>query len=163
MIAKKQPDLAAELAKLEGVCVQSELCSFDVLSRLQRRGIFGEEADKILNSLITNKFVDDVRFAYAFAYSKAQSAWGPAKIKAALAQKRINSLTVQKALAQVDSALFDDGLLRTVRAKAMSTGREKANTFEGCQKIAKYAIGRGFAAEKVIALIKDRKKWQSDD
>lgn len=163
MIPNKKPDPAKELEKLERLCVQSELCAFDVMMRLRKRGIVGETATKILASLVKNRFVDDERFANAFAYTKAQAAWGPMKIKLALAQKQIKDTVVRNAIAQVEQRFFDDGLLRAVRTKAMSLGIEGAPDFEDTQKIVRFAVGRGFEPAKVIALIKEPEKWQSKE
>lgn len=163
MIQHKRPDPASELVKLEKICVQSELCAHDVMTRLRKRGITGESAEKILNTLIKTGFVDDVRFANAFAYTKAQAAWGPLKIKAALAQKQIKGAVAQEALDQVEPRHFEDGLLRAIRTKADALGIENARTFEGAQKILRFAAGRGFEPAKIIALLKKPEKWQSED
>lgn len=159
----KLPDPAAELAKLERVCVQSELCTFDVKTRLRKRGIVGEIANKILDSLVSNRFVDDVRFADAFAYTKAQAGWGPMKIKAALVQKQIKEAVAQNAIEQVECRFFEEGLLRAVRTKAHALGLDAAVTFEGAQKILRFAGGRGFEPAKIIALLKQPEKWMSED
>ncbi len=163
MITPPTPDPKAELAKLERICAQSELCSFDVLTRLRKRGITGNTALKILNSLVDNSFVNDERFATAFAYTKARAAWGPLKIKASLAQKRITGEVARQAIEQVEYEVFEEGLIRAIQTKAAAMRLTQPPTFDESQKILRFAAGRGFEVSTALALLKKPEKWLLKD
>ena len=92
------------LDRLQAQCSKREYCSSDVY-RKALKAFDGdrEMAGKILQSLQDDKFVDDARYAAAFAREKARlSGWGPAKITYMLAGKGIPRQVVVEALKEID-------------------------------------------------------------
>ena len=70
------------LNRLQAQCSKREYCSSDVF-RKAMKAFDGdrEQAERILQSLRDDKFVDDLRYASAFAREKSRlTGWGPAKI-----------------------------------------------------------------------------------
>lgn len=152
----KQP-LSVEKAveRLENLCMRAEHCTYEVRQKLYRWKINPEAGEKIISHLVKQRFVDDQRFARAFVNDKARFAgWGPRKIYMALIVKRINSETINQALAEVDDALFDNKLIELLQTKSKSL--TEPNSFEGRTKLFRYGVSRGFAPDKVSSVIKIR-------
>ena len=70
------------LARLQRQCSRMEYCSRDIY-RKALKALEGdaEAAERIVASLRADRFVDDLRYASAFAREKASlQGWGPVKI-----------------------------------------------------------------------------------
>lgn len=72
------------------LCARSEQCCYDIRMKAKRAGLSSEDTERVIDYLVSNRFIDERRFAGAFARDKATfSGWGPYKIKGALILKRI--------------------------------------------------------------------------
>ena len=70
------------LDKIQSQCVRREYCTSDIRAKVLN-AVEGDEetADEMVASLVADKFVDDLRYASAFAREKsAISGWGAQKI-----------------------------------------------------------------------------------
>ena len=93
-----------------------------------------------------DRFVDDLRYASAFAREKASlQGWGAVKIRFMLRGKGIDEATVGRALEEIDPA--------KASAKLEKVVREKNRTLEGDPqrklKLIKFALGRGYSYDEV--------------
>ena len=71
----------------------------------------------LLRRLEEQRFIDDARFARAFASDKVRfSAWGKMKIRMALRQKRISSADIDSALEAVEEADYAAAAERASRS-----------------------------------------------
>ena len=85
----KSPEQA--LASLMRLCARAEKCESDARRLLRGWGIGEEEASRIVERLIRDRFIDDGRYAAAFVREKLRlSGWGEYKIRAALTRKGID-------------------------------------------------------------------------
>lgn len=92
------------LERLQRQCAQAEYCSGDVY-RKALKALEGdaEGAARIVASLVEERFVDDLRFASAFAREKSSlQGWGAVKIRFQLRGKGISEETVAEALREID-------------------------------------------------------------
>ncbi|MBO4263143.1 MAG: RecX family transcriptional regulator [Bacteroidales bacterium] len=135
------------LARLQHGCARREYCSQDILQKA-RKALDGDEAGAraLLDALEKDGFVDDARYAAAFAREKAGiSGWGPAKIRFALRSKDIPPELVAAALDGIDMAQADARLQRLLSAKWKTlSGDPQAKL-----KLLRFALGRGFSYEAV--------------
>ena len=82
---KKIPTAAEMLRRLASLCARSEQCEADIAQKIYRSGLSREEGNEILSKLREGRFIDDSRFARAFASDKARFAgWGRLKIRQGL-------------------------------------------------------------------------------
>lgn len=135
------------LSRLERQCVRAEYCSSDILKKAVSL-LEGDTvaAKEVLDSLIGNGFVDDRRYAAAFAREKSGiTGWGPVKIKFALSSKRIPSATIAEALEEVDGARAEQKLRKLMEAKWKSLSGDEAARL----KLLKYALSRGYDYDTV--------------
>ena len=141
----------AVLNKFQALCSKSEQCSSDIYRKLLK-ALEGNEAgaQEILDSLIADKFIDDVRYAAAFARDKARlEGWGPLKIRFRLRGKGIPDSAIAEGLRQIDADQADEKLMRLLQAKCKSLQGDPQIKF----KLLKYALGRGFDYEKIAPMV----------
>lgn len=139
------------LNSLEGLCAKREYCTSDIIRKaVDRCEGDTEAAAEIVASLKADRFVDDVRYASAFAREKASlTGWGPVKIRFALRAKRISDADIDAALAEIDSSSASDRMERLLRAKWKTLqGDEHARL-----KLLKFALTRGYEYSAVESAV----------
>lgn len=144
------------LSRLQNQCSRKECCSSDILSKAVT-ALDGDpdSAMEVLASLIKDGYVDDFRYASAFARDKASLAgWGPVKIRYALSRKRIDRSVIDRALLEIEPERADDRLQGLMAAKK--------KTLEGDPqiklKLIKFALSRGYEYDKVAPVVEQLMK-----
>lgn len=135
------------LSKLEAQCAKREYCTEDIRQKaVKAMDGDAEAAAGIVESLLKNSFVSDLRYASAFAREKASlSGWGPIKIRFALGAKRIDRATIDAALQEIEPEKADDKLRRLMEQKWKSLQDDP----QGKLKLLKFALGRGYGYDEV--------------
>lgn len=147
MKAKKPLTAEEAQARLEALCARAEHSTGEMAERLRRWQISSTEAERILASLKTHRFVDDRRFARAYVTDKVKFArWGKRKVYQGLLTKRVAPEIIKEALSDIDSDLYESTLEGLLRAKA-ATNKELLDTYEGRTKLYRFAASRGFEPE----------------
>ncbi len=91
-------------------------------------------------------FVDDLRYAGAFAREKARlTGWGPVKIRFALRAKGIEQALIEEALDTVDIQAATGKLSKLLDAKAASLEGDPQKKF----KLIKFALSRGYEYDQI--------------
>lgn len=131
------------LSRLASECARAEHCTGEMLQKLRLWGISADASQRIIDYLVTNKYIDDERFARMFVRDKLKfNKWGRRKITEALWQKRIDADIQESALADISADEYIEVLLPLLKAKAPSI--KARNDYEWSMKLIKFAIGRGF-------------------
>ena len=107
------------LDRLESQCARREYCSSDMLKKAAEL-LDGdmEAAQEILGKLIAGGFVDDRRYAAAFAREKSGiTGWGPLKIRFALGTRHIPADIIAEAVSEIDGDRAGQKLRRLMRAE----------------------------------------------
>lgn len=138
------------LTRLQAQCSRREYCSRDVLAKAAKAGLDEQRAAEVLESLKADGFVDDLRYASAFARDKAQlTGWGPVKIRFALGGKGLERSVIDEALGEVDGD--------NARAKALKLMRTKKKSLTGDPqwrlKLIKFILSRGYEYDFVSKLL----------
>ena len=139
------------LNALEAQCAKREYCTSDILRKaVMRCEGDAEAAAEIVESLKADGFVDDVRYASAFAREKASlTGWGPVKIKFALRAKRISDADIEAALSEIDAPSASDRMERLLRSKWKTLqGDGQARL-----KLIKFALTRGYEYSDVESVV----------
>lgn len=146
--------------KATNLCSRSEQCSSDIASKLSKWGIEIDEASRIVKRLIDENFIDDARYACAFARDKAYfEGWGKIKIKYALRQKRICDNDIEDALFGIDDQRYNESMKRSLMAKARSVSkREQAKAKAALYR---FAASRGYEID--LARIYINRFFSTDD
>ena len=86
------------LQKLKHYCAYQERCHNDVKEKLYKLGVWKKEHDEIIAALIEENYLNEERFAIAYAGGKFRiNSWGRVKIKYALKQKQVSEYCIKKA------------------------------------------------------------------
>lgn len=143
--------LKKKLSRLEAQCVKREYCVRDIMAKALK-AVEGNqaEADELVASLRADKFVDDARYAAAFAREKSSlTGWGPVKIRFVLRAKGLSETDIASGLAEIDSSRAEDRLERLTAAKWKSLQDDP----QGKLKLIKFALSRGYDYDAVQAAI----------
>ena len=139
------------LTVLQRQCARREYCSDDIYKKALK-ALDGDVdgAQEIVSSLCGEGFVDDLRYATAFAREKASlTGWGPVKIKFALSAKKIDRATIAGALAEIDPEASRDKLGRLLAAKKKSLEGDPQIKL----KLIRFALSRGYDYDEVASVI----------
>lgn len=135
------------LNKLESMCARREYCSSDILKKAVER-LDGDTAAaaQLLDSLKAGGYVDDLRYASAFAREKSSiTGWGEMKIRFALRVKRIDESIIVQALNEIDCHKSAEKLERLLAVKWRSLkGADDAKL-----KLIRFALSRGYEYDEV--------------
>lgn len=147
---EKTPEQA--LRSLMNLCVKAERSEFDVRRLLERWGIAVEERQRIVDTLVRERFVDDRRYAEAYVREKVRfSGWGRFKIRAALRAKRIDESIIEEVLGQVDGASMREKLEHRLQMKMARTKARDEYDLRG--KLLRYGAGLGFDTDTVLEVV----------
>ncbi|MDR1680047.1 MAG: RecX family transcriptional regulator [Prevotellaceae bacterium] len=136
------------LHRAAALCTASEKCSADINEKLLAWGINPSDAEKIIDYLTKEKFLDDARFAHAFVRDKFRfNKWGRQKIAFALKMKNISPALIADALAEIDSEVYCETLVELLRAK--QRGMKFKNDADRRAKLYRFALSRGFELSAV--------------
>ena len=95
------------IQKLKHYCGYQERCHSDVKEKLFSLGVRKSLHDEIIATLITEDYLNEERYAIAFAGGKFRvNQWGRVKINYALKQKHISDYCINKALKQLDEETY---------------------------------------------------------
>lgn len=133
-------------------CSGAERCSFDVKEKLSGWNIPSETAEEILEYLIKERFIDDSRFACAYAKDKFRyNQWGKIKIRYMLNMKRIPSDIIGEALESLDEESYKAMIIKLIQQK--SKGLKAINDYDRKGKLSRYLSGKGFEYEAFADLL----------
>lgn len=153
-MSKKYLSYDKALRKLQAYCAYQERCHKEVRQKLLDLGIYGDDLEQIITELIEGNFLNELRYAIAFAGGKFRvKRWGRLKIKRALQQNHISTYCIRKALAsELPEADYKTTLLQVLQKKNRLT--KARNDYERRQKLALYALERGYESELVWPLVR---------
>lgn len=139
------------LARLQALCAKAEKCSRDADTKMRQWGLDADARRRVLDSLVRDSYVDDSRYARAFASDKACfDKWGPFKVEAALRAKGLADGDISAAIACVDEERWAEAAEAVVAAKVRQL--KAAGDADWRPKAVRHAMQRGFAAAVAVAI-----------
>ena len=140
-------DITRTLDNLRRQCSRREYCTSDVLAKaLKSLGGDREAADKVVAKLVEEKYVDDSRYAQAYAREKSSiSGWGEVKIRYMLSAKGLSKDVITEALAEIDEKKADSRLEKLLENKYRSLKDDP----QWKLKLLRFALGRGYSYDQV--------------
>ena len=140
------------LAKMQQFCSFQERCLLDVKSKLKTFHLQEGIDEQVILHLKKENFLDEARYARVFATGKIRNnKWGKIKIYAALQQKQVPEFFILQGLTQIDENEYIKILTHVIKSKNKLL-KEK-DSFRRNQKLAKFAVGKGFEANVVWKVI----------
>lgn len=153
---------AEALARAAALCDKCEQCSPDIIRKLTTWGISASDTEKIIDRLRQTRYLDDMRFARAYAHDKmAYSGWGRNKILQGLWAKRLGREYIEASCDELDKEEYNDIARRVIRSK-VRTLPEGLSTYENRMKLMRFGVQRGFEA-RLISQIINRLVHEADE
>ena len=135
------------LDKMRRLCSRREYCVSDIRTKLMKE--LEGDAQKVetaLNKLIEERYVDDLRYATAYARDKASiSGWGATKIRYMLSAKGVAKEVISEALNEVDESKAASRLEKLLEHKYKSLKDDPQWKI----KLLRFALGRGYSYDEV--------------
>lgn len=152
---KKYLSYDEALRKMQSYCAYQERCHKEVKDKLIDLGIYGDDLDNIIVDLIEQKFLDEQRFADLFIGSKfRQKRWGKVKIMQAIKVKGVSAYCIKRGFKnEITDEAYRETLYDVIKKKDKLTAAK--NHWELKQKLAKYAMGRGFESWLVWEILEN--------
>ncbi len=150
----ENPIYQKAILKSETYCAHAEKCISEVEKKLTDWGFPEEIIPEVLEHLQKEKFIDQERYAIAFARDKFRfNKWGKIKISLALRQKNISSQTISSALNEIPEKEYTELLTELLLAKAKEIKRKESDPYKQKAKLFNFAQSRGFESDSIYSLI----------
>lgn len=134
------------LQKLKHYCAYQERCHSEVKEKLYQLGVWKKDHDEIMATLIEENYLNEERFAIAFAGGKFRiKHWGRVKIKYELKQKQVSDYCIKKALQQMDEEEYLSVLNKLAKEKYAALKNEQYLIRK--KKTMDYLLAKGFEPE----------------
>lgn len=146
---KKDPQKVAD--RMRALCSRREYCRSDIMKKVMT-SLDGdrEEAEKIVELLVSERYIDDLRYASAFARDKASLAgWGEVKIRYLLSSKGISKDVISQALEEIDENKAGERLEKLMENKLRSLKEDPQVRL----KLLRFGLGRGYSYDEVSSVV----------
>lgn len=139
--------------KMARICSQKECAPFDIVRKLQRFGLSEKVVEKVIERLKKEKYLDEKRYVRSYVHDKLRfNQWGKRKIALSLQQKQLPAELVDEVIADsMDEHSYGESLQSILLKKWKSVKGQ--SDYEKRGKLIRYALGRGFSMEEVLAAI----------
>lgn len=133
--------------KMRRLCSRREYCVSDIRAKLMKE-LDGDvqKVETAINKLKEERYVDDLRYATAYARDKAAiSGWGATKIRYMLSAKGVAKDVISEALNEVDEVKASTRLEKLLENKYKSLKDDPQWKI----KLLRFALGRGYSYDEV--------------
>jgi len=141
------------LEKMKNWCAYQERSQNDVRQKLFEYKLEAEAVESIIAELVNEKFLDEERFAMAYASGKFRiKHWGRNKIKMGLKMHKVSDYCIKKALKSIDEIAYEEIIKKVIEKKSRltKTNDERKKYYA----VLNYAVSRGFESDLVIEQLK---------
>ena len=143
------------LEKMEHYCAYQERSQQEVRDKLYSLELRSADIEEIIAELIQNNFLNEERFAVAYAQGKFRMKnWGKLKIKQGLKLKRVSDKLITKALNQIDGDDYYQVLTDVIEKKSRFINEKEPIRMR--HKLFNYAVSRGFENDLILEVLKNR-------
>ena len=131
------------LGKAASLCSLSEHCSSQIREKLLSWGASAEDTEEIINHLLEEKYIDNLRFARAYCHDKfLYSHWGKVKIGQMLRGLRLSDEEIAEGLTTIQEESYLQALDEALRAKDRTL--KDTNVYQRKGKLVRHLLSRGF-------------------
>jgi regulatory protein len=140
------------IQKLKHYCGYQERCHAEVKTKLYELGVRKADHDEIISTLIEENYLNEERFAIAFAGGKFRmKQWGRIKIKYELKQKQVSEYNIKNALKQLNEEDYIKTLTELTEEKYAVLKNEQWMVRK--KKTMDYLMQKGFEPALIIQAI----------
>lgn len=144
--------------KIERYCVYQERCHYDIAKKLKEMRMIPQAIDEIIAHLIEHNFLNETRFAQAFARGKFRiKKWGRSRITRELKMRKISAYNIKIALKEIEEKDYYQTFTNLAEKRLLQVESEKSITKKR-KKIADYLLYRGWESAMIYAFLNERVK-----
>ncbi len=148
-------DKIQALSKAMALCSRAEYSEASIRGKLKYWDAVPEDIDTIIDQLIREKFIDDLRYANAYVKDKVRlNHWGRIKIRYMLSMERLKHSVIDQALAEIDEDFYAETLKDLLQKKSRELKGESIAQAKK-QKLLKFAQSRGFEVDLALRILKE--------
>jgi Uncharacterized protein conserved in bacteria len=134
------------------LCSRSEKSSAAIRKKLVEWGLKHDETDEVIEKLIEENFINDVRYACSYVRDKFRfNKWGKIKITFNLKAENISSEIIQQALEGINDEDYYNTLTELVTSKNKSI--KAVNIYDRKSKLLRFAQSRGFESGIILEVL----------
>lgn len=139
--------------RMERYCAYQERCHKEVHQKLYEMRMIPDAVDQIIHHLLQHNFLNETRFAQAFARGKFRTKkWGKQRIVKELKMREISKFNIQIALKEISDAeyykTFEILAEKRLHQLALETNLQKKR-----KKLADYLFYRGWENDLVYSKV----------
>lgn len=136
-------------------CSLSEHCESEVRERLQKVAVSADDADRIVDYLYDEQYLDAARYCHAFSRDRLRFAhWGRVKIQQALRLKGLSDGDIRQALDELPEDEYRSILRNILQQKLRSLSADE-DDYTRRGKLIRFATGRGFTMDEILDMLDD--------
>jgi regulatory protein len=130
------------LQNMEAWCSTKEVCILEAKTKMRKWNVLEADSDKIIASLVESGYINEERYAKAFANDKLTlDKWGPHKVRLALKQKGIKESFITKAISEKN--VNQENVISELLAKKIKSFKQLTDN-EIYAKLMRFGLSRGF-------------------
>jgi regulatory protein len=138
------------LEKMRHFCAYQERCHGEVRLRLRAFPLDAEELEMVVSRLIEDDFLNEDRFAVAFAGGKFRMLqWGRVRIRYELKRKGVSDYNIRKGLTAIDDGEYLRVLDHLAEGKWASEKRRSGDEGTRRRRVAAYLVQKGYEPDLV--------------
>lgn len=135
--------------KMERYCAYQERCHWEVSRKLREMRMIPAAADEIITHLIRENYLNEERFAKAYARGKFRvKHWGKIRITRELKQRQISAYCINSALKEIDENEYLESFheLAQKKADSLTSGSKQQRQ----KKFVDYLLYRGWESHLIF-------------
>lgn len=126
--------------KVTHYCAIAEHCEQDVRTKLYQWGTAAAAADRIIDYLYDNNYLNTARYCAAFVHDKLlYQGWGKIKIRVMLQARHLPNSDIENALNTIDEIEYNRVLRKVMNKKKGATPEE----------VTRFCLSRGFSYSEI--------------
>lgn len=140
------------LLKMADLCSRSEHCSRDIIGKLARYPLSGQEIEKIVVYLRDRDFINDRRFAGSFCRDKLRfNGWGKIRLDLELRRRGIDRDCIYSAL---DDISYEEYFEKAMELSEVKARRLDMSVYSDRVKLFRYLSSKGFESGIISDVLK---------
>ena len=145
-------------ARMERYCAYQERCHKEVHKKLKELRMIPEAIDQIVHHLLQHNYLNETRFAQAFARGKFKHKyWGKNRIVQELKMREISAFNIKIALKEIPENEYLSSF-EALAEKRLNQLTSEKNLQKKKKKLADYLFYRGWEANLVFNKINELNK-----
>jgi regulatory protein len=151
---EKSYSLPDAYAKAAAYCAYQERSRREVREKLHEYGLTDDQAEELLERLSAENFLNEERFAKAFAGGKFRlKKWGRLKIRQELKAHGLSDFRIRQALDEIDPEAYEAALRELLEKK---NALERASSvLQRKQKLLRFGVSKGYEQDMVWEVINE--------